>query len=37
VISPFVTATQIGISSRRALLTMSSVRGNIWLLENVDR
>ena len=29
--------SQIGISPRRAMLTMVSTRGNIWLLENVDR
>jgi Tol biopolymer transport system component len=37
VISPDVSGTEIGISARRALLTMASTRGNIWMLENVER
>ena len=36
-ISPDVGATDIGISGRRAVLTMQTVRGNIWVMENVDR
>lgn len=36
-ISPNVTAHEIGISARRALLTMTSLRGNIWILDHVDR
>ena len=36
-ISPDVAATEIGISARRAVLTMQTVRGNIWVMENVDR
>jgi hypothetical protein len=36
-ISPDVGATDIGISGRRAVLTMQTVRGNIWMMENVDR
>jgi hypothetical protein len=30
-------ASNIGISASRAMLTMVSARGHIWLLENVDR
>jgi len=29
--------SQVGISARRAMLTMVSARGNIWMMENVDR
>jgi len=29
--------SQIGISAQRAMLTMVSARGHIWMLENVDR
>ena len=36
-ISPDVGASDIGISARRAVLTMQTVRGNIWMMENVDR
>ena len=36
-ISPDVGATDIGISGRRAVLTMQTVRGHIWVMENVDR
>ncbi len=37
VISPDVSSTEIGISARRALLTMASVTGNLWMLDNVDK
>ncbi len=36
-ISPDVSNSEIGISARRAVLTMQTVRGNIWVMENVDR
>jgi hypothetical protein len=36
-ISPDVGWTEIGISATRAVLTMETVRGNIWMMENVDR
>jgi hypothetical protein len=36
-ISPDVGNSDIGISERRAVLTMQTVRGNIWIMENVDR
>jgi len=36
-ISPNVGWTETGISARRAVLTMETVRGNIWVMENVDR
>jgi len=29
--------SQIGISAGRAVLTMVSARGNIWMMENIDR
>ena len=32
-----VSGTEMGISARRVLLTMESVSGNIWMLENVDK
>ena len=28
---------ELGISARRALLTLATIKGNIWMLENVDR
>jgi hypothetical protein len=37
VISPNVITSEIGILGRRALLTMASVRSNIWMLEHIDR
>ena len=37
VISPDVSSTDIGIAQRRAVLTMASVTGNIWMLDNVDK
>jgi len=36
-ISPAVAVSETGISARRAVLTMQTVRGNIWVMENVDR
>ena len=32
-----VTASEIGVSERRAVLTLQTARGNIWMMENVDR
>ena len=29
--------SEIDISARHALLTMATVTGNIWMLENVDK
>jgi Tol biopolymer transport system component len=37
VISPDIAGSEIGIAQRRAVLTMATVTGNIWMLENVDR
>jgi hypothetical protein len=37
VISPLIGESEIGISARRAMLTMATVSGSIWLLDNVDR
>jgi serine/threonine protein kinase/Tol biopolymer transport system component len=37
VISPLIGDSEIGISARRAMLTMTTVSGNIWMLDNVDR
>ena len=37
VISPEIAAAANGISARRAVLTMATVTGNIWMLENVDK
>jgi dipeptidyl aminopeptidase/acylaminoacyl peptidase len=36
-ISPEIANTDIGISAHRAVLTMATVTGNIWMLENVDK
>ena len=36
-ISPDVGATDIGISGRRAVLPMQTVRGHIWMMDNVNR
>ena len=36
-ISPDVGETETGISARHAMLTMATVTGNIWMLDNVDR
>jgi len=37
VISPDLGSSEIGISARRAVLTMATVTGGIWMLENVDQ
>ena len=37
ILSPNVTGTEIGISQRRAVLTMTTVTGGIWMLGGVDR
>jgi Tol biopolymer transport system component len=38
VISPnLADGSEIGISAHRALLTMATVTGNIWMLDNVDK
>ena len=37
ILSPNVTGTAIGISQRRAVLTMTTVTGGIWMLGGVDR
>jgi Tol biopolymer transport system component len=37
VISPDVVGSEMGISARRAMLTMETVTGNIWMLDNVDK
>jgi Tol biopolymer transport system component len=36
-ILPDMAYAEIGISARRAILPMQTVRGNIWVMENVDR
>jgi hypothetical protein len=36
-ISPDMGNTEIGISSRRVVLTMRKVASSIWMLDNVDR
>jgi Tol biopolymer transport system component len=36
-ISPHVERSDIGIANRRAVLTMVSVTGSIWMLDNVDK
>jgi Tol biopolymer transport system component len=36
-LSPDIDSTDAGISADRALLTLVSVTGNIWMLDNVDR
>jgi len=36
-ISPRVGETEIGIAARRAMLTLTTVTGNIWMLDNVDK
>jgi Tol biopolymer transport system component len=36
-ISPDVGWTEIGISATRAVVTMETTRGNIWMMDNVDR
>src|SRR5262249_19542954 len=36
-ISPDLGQTGIGIAARRALLTMASRKGNIWMLDNLDK
>ena len=37
VISPYIDSSELGISARHAALTMLTVTGSIWMLENVDR
>jgi Tol biopolymer transport system component len=37
IMAPDVYTSQIGIGKGRAVLEIATVRGNIWLLENVDR
>jgi hypothetical protein len=36
-ISPRVGETEIGIAARRAMLTLTTVTGNIWMLDNADK
>jgi eukaryotic-like serine/threonine-protein kinase len=36
-ISPFVNRTEIGIAAHRAVLTMQSISGSVWMLDGVDR
>jgi Tol biopolymer transport system component len=36
-ISPAVASSDIDISSRHAFLTLHTVTGNVWMLDNVDR
>ncbi len=36
-ISPAAVGSEIGIATRRAVLTLTSVQGSIWMLENTDR
>ncbi len=37
VISPDIARSEMDVSSRHAVLTMKTVRGSIWMLDNVDR
>lgn len=37
VISPYIDSSELSISARHAALTMLTVTGSIWMLENVDR
>jgi eukaryotic-like serine/threonine-protein kinase len=37
VMSPDIANTDLGISARRALLTLETMTGNIWMLDHVDR
>jgi hypothetical protein len=36
-ISPDVSLTEIGIAERWAVLTMETVTGNIWMLDNMKK
>jgi hypothetical protein len=36
-VSPEIATAEIGVSAQHAVLTMRSVRGNIWMLDNIDR
>ena len=36
-VSPDLAETEMGISARRAMLTMATVSGSIWMLDNVDK
>jgi serine/threonine protein kinase/Tol biopolymer transport system component len=36
-ISPHVDQSEMSVSSRQAILTMESVSGNVWMLDNVDK
>ena len=36
-VGPDVSETETGISDRRAMLTMATVTGNTWMLDNVDK
>ena len=36
-ISPDLDTAEVGISARRAVLSMQTVRGNIWIMEHVER
>jgi Tol biopolymer transport system component len=37
VIPSDIVQVELGISARRAVLTMANVTGNVWMLDNVDR
>jgi Tol biopolymer transport system component len=36
-VSPYLNVTEIGIAAHRAVLTMTSIKGSIWMLDNVDK
>jgi hypothetical protein len=36
-VDPDISETETGISARRAMLTMATATGNIWMLDNVDK
>jgi hypothetical protein len=37
VISPDVVGSEMGISAHRSMVTMTTVTGNIWMLDHVDK
>jgi Tol biopolymer transport system component len=36
-VSPYMNVTEIGIAAHRAVLTMTSIKGSVWMLDHMDK
>jgi eukaryotic-like serine/threonine-protein kinase len=36
-VSPYMNVTEMGIAAHRAVLTMTSIKGSVWMLDNMDK